>query len=486
MSLAVRVRFAPSPTGYLHVGGARTALFNWLLARNTGGVFVLRIEDTDRERSSGAMTDVILEGMRWVGLEWDEGPFHQADGIERHRADALKLLDSDAAYRCFCTVEDLDARRAAAQASGAAYRYDRRCASIPRAESDSRAGEGAPFTVRFNVPDGITGWEDAVHGRIEVQNREVEDFIVLRTDGTPIYNLAVVSDDIEMRITHVIRADEHINNTPRQILIYRALGAPLPVFAHVPMILGADGKKMSKRHGATAIGDYRLQGILPAAMRNFLALLGWAPGDDREIMPVEEMIERFSLEGVNKKSAVFDMNKLMWMNGQYISAMSAAELEPLVVEVLERNSASDLAADGARLRAAIDLVKTRAKSVTEFYSLVAPYVSDEVTHNPEAVAKHWSDATQVRARLEEVRERFAALPEWDAVSLEKELRGVAKRHGTAAAKVIHPLRVAVTGEAVSPGIFEVLSTLGRDVSLRRIERAVHVLRAREKQGSHSS
>jgi glutamyl-tRNA synthetase len=280
----LRVRFAPSPTGYLHVGGARTALYNWLLARQSGGVFVLRIEDTDRERSTDESTRTILDGMGWLGLGWDEGPYYQTQGVDRHRADAERLLAEGKAYRCFCTVEELEALR---QAAGVEYRYHRGCRAVPREESDRRAAAGERFTVRFRVPEGVTEWEDAVYGPIRFENESIEDLIILRGDGTPIYNLAVVSDDVELRITHVLRGEDHIANTPKQILLYQALGAPVPVFAHLPMILGADGRKLSKRRNAVAVGDYAEQGILPEALLNFLALLGWNPGGDVELMTID-------------------------------------------------------------------------------------------------------------------------------------------------------------------------------------------------------
>ena len=274
---APRVRFAPSPTGYLHVGGARTALFNWLYARHTGGTMVLRIEDTDRERSTESHTKVILDGLTWLGITWDEGPFFQGEYGPRHKADAERLVAEGKAYRCYCTKAELDAQRAAAEAAGAAFRYDRRCFRLPTDEIERRTNAGDPFTIRFLLQDEEIAWDDAVHGRIAFQGRDLDDFVILRSDGSAIYNLAVVSDDIAMTISHVIRGDDHISNTPKQIALYRALGHEPPVFAHVPMILGNDGKKLSKRHGATAVGDYQDQGILPAAMRNFLALLGWSP-----------------------------------------------------------------------------------------------------------------------------------------------------------------------------------------------------------------
>jgi glutamyl-tRNA synthetase len=469
----MRVRFAPSPTGYLHVGGARTALFNWLLARRHGGRFILRIEDTDRERSSAAMTQAILDGMRWLGLDWDGEPVHQADGLERHRADALRLLEAGRAYRCFCTAAELEERRRLAEAEGGGYRYDRRCLALDGVESERRAAAGAAFTVRFLVPEGHTEWSDAVHATIRFANTDIEDFIILRGDGTPIYNMAVVSDDVAMAITHVIRGDDHISNTPKQILLYRALGAPEPVFAHVPMILGPDGKRLSKRHGATAVGEYAHQGILPEAMVNFLALLGWNPGTEEEVFTAEALIERFSLEGINRKSAVFDPQKLEWMNGQHISRMPAETLEGLVRRELDAAGLLDPAAPPARdwLLALIELLKPRARRMADFAAQAQPYLAPVLQFDPEAVARHWKDPATAD-RLRAVRDAFAAAPAWDAEALEAALRGTAGQLGFGAGKLIHPLRVALTGMAVSPGIFEVAVVMGRDHVLRRIDEAV--------------
>ncbi|MFL5514212.1 MAG: glutamate--tRNA ligase, partial [Gemmatimonadales bacterium] len=362
-----RVRFAPSPTGYLHVGGARTALFNWLYAQHTGGTHVLRIEDTDRERSTEEHTKVILDGLRWLGVTWDEGPFFQGAYASRHQADAERLLAEGKAYRCFCTREELDAQRAQAEAAGMGFRYDRRCRNLPPAEVARRMREGAPSTIRFIMDETEIAWDDAVHGRISFQGRDLDDFVILRSDNSAIYNLAVVSDDIAMEITHVIRGDDHISNTPKQIALYRALGKDPPVFAHVPMILGSDGKKLSKRHGATAVGDYQDQGILPPAMRNFLALLGWSPGEDREILGEKEMVQLFSLEGIQKKPAVFDTTKLEWMNGQYLSALPVEELEQPVRRQLEQMG---ITVD-RDLRPLIDSVKARSRTILHVAQQVA-------------------------------------------------------------------------------------------------------------------
>ena len=477
MSGKPRVRFAPSPTGYLHVGGARTALFNWLFARQTGGTFVLRIEDTDQERSSDAMTQAILDGMEWLGLDWDEGPYHQADGLDRHRRDALRLLENGSAYRCFCSPEDLEAKRKEAAGVKLAYRYDRHCAlKVSSDEAERRAAAGEPFTVRFRVPEGETVWEDVVHGRTRFDNADIEDFIILRSDGTPIYNMAVVSDDAEMRITHVIRGDDHLSNTPKQILLYEGLGLELPTFAHVPMILGSDGKRLSKRHGATAVGQYREQGILPWAMMNFLALLGWSPGDDTEVMAVDELVERFSLDRIHKKSAVFDADKLEWLNGQHLSATDAERLEDIVADRLLAEGVTTAQALAERrdwFLELIGLLKTRARTVHDVVRQAAPYLREEIDYDEDAVAKHWAKKPdEVVERLRRLRDVYAGLDAWEEQPLEDALRGLAEEMEVGAGKLIHPLRVAVTGMAVSPGIFEVLVLMGRERVMARVDAAI--------------
>jgi glutamyl-tRNA synthetase len=329
---------------------------------------VLRIEDTDRERSTEAHTRVILDGLTWLGITWDEGPFFQGEYGPQHQADAERLLAEGKAYRCFCTREELDAQRASAEAAGLGFHYDRRCYRLTPVEIEQRLASGMPFTIRFLLPDDEIAWDDAVHGRISFQGGDLDDFVILRSDGTAIYNLAVVSDDIVMRISHVIRGDDHISNTPKQIALYRAFGHAPPVFAHVPMILGADGKKLSKRHGATAVGDYQDQGILAAAMRNFLALLGWSPGGDREILPEDEMVALFTLEGIQKKAAVFDTAKLEWMNGEYLSALPAADLISAVRRELDQMGVDVGDQDLVPL---INAVKSRARTILQIAERVA-------------------------------------------------------------------------------------------------------------------
>jgi glutamyl-tRNA synthetase len=473
-----RVRFAPSPTGFLHVGGARTALFNWLYARRYGGQFLLRIEDTDRARSTEESTAAIFEGLQWLGLDWDEDVVYQSQGLERHRADAEQLLGEGLAYRCFCTPEELREQREAADRRKESFKYDRRCDRLPRAEVERRIAEHLPFAVRFRVPEGTTEWDDLVHERIAFPNKDIEDFVILRSDGTPIYNMAVVSDDIAMRITLVMRGDDHISNTPKQILLYRALGAAPPRFAHVPMIHGIDGKKLSKRHGATAVADYQKEGILPSAMVNFLALLGWSPGGDREVMTLAEMVELFSVDGLQKKAAIFDPKKLEWMNGQHLSLLTAAVLEPKVTpELIATGLVTSEELEGRHdwYLALIDLLKVRARTVHDIVRQAVPYFPGPIEYDESAVAKNWKDPAVTAELLAAVRERLAALPQWESQAMEEALRQLAEERGLAAGKVFQPLRLALTGASVSPGIFDVLLAAGRDLSLVRLDQAVEAL-----------
>lgn len=475
-----RLRFAPSPTGYLHVGGARTALFNWLFVKHYGGQFLLRVEDTDKARSTEASTRAIFEGLEWLGLQWDEDVVHQGANLERHRADVQRLLDAGKAYRCFCTQAEIDEQRETAEARGEAFRYDRRCARLSTDEVASRVASGMPFVVRFAMPQGETTWNDLVHGPITFPNKDIGegDFIILRSDGTPIYNLAVVSDDVAMRITLVMRGDDHVSNTPKQILLYEALGAPLPQFAHLPNVNGPDGKKLSKRHGATAVGDYQHMGILPQAMVNFLALLGWSPGNDIEVMTVPEIIERFSVDGLSKNAAVFDLKKLEWMNGQHLSLMSAAELAPLVtrgVVAAGLASEADLSAREAWYFSLIDLLKVRARTTDDIVRQAIPYMREHIEYDAEAVAKTWKDAAAATDVLQATRDALAAAPAWDAQPLEESLRALAESRGVGAGKIFQPLRLALTGLTASPGIFDVLVMLGRERSLARIDAATEFL-----------
>ena len=475
----MRLRFAPSPTGYLHVGGARTAIFNWLLARKEGGVFVLRIEDTDRDRSSDEHTQAILDGLGWLGLDWDEGPFFQSEGVDRHRSDALRLLAEGKAYRDFADPEQV--REEAAARNMHPSRVAREKAdALGLEEAERRAAAGEPHAVRFRVPDGETRFEDLIHGEVRFGNDDVDDLVILRSDGTPVYNLAVVSDDAEMRITHVIRGDDHLSNTPKQVLLYRALGLPEPLFAHVPLILGPDGKRLSKRHGATAVGDYAKEGILPEAMLNFLALLGWSPGDDRELMTRAELVEAFSVERVLKKSAVFDAEKLSWLNGKHLAARPHDELSAEVRTRLAGEESLDLSllGDPSFTDPVVDLLVPRSRTLEDLAQQAIPFVREPVAYEPDAVAKHWAkDPAATADILERLQGALQEVQPWNAESVEPAVRGVAEALEVGAGKVIHPLRVALVGQASSPGIFDVLAVLGRDRALSRIERGLAHVRA---------
>ena len=468
----MRLRFAPSPTGYLHVGGARTALFNWLLARQAGGAFVLRVEDTDRDRSRPEHVDAILGGLSWLGIDWDEGPVFQADGLARHRRDAQRLLDAGRAYLDFTAREDFERARDAAVAAGTgtvARLAREMAAGVSPEEGRRRAEAGEPFAVRFLVPPGTTEWQDLVHGPTRFDNGEIDDFVILRSDGTPTYNLAVVSDDVEMAITHVVRGDDHISNTPKQILLYEALGAPVPAFGHLPLILGPDGKRLSKRHGARAVEAFEAEGVLPDAMVNFLALLGWSPGTDEELLSRDDLIERFSLERVLKKGAVFDAAKLFWMNGQYIARMEAGEVAAALRGVLGPDA---IPLDDAAFERMAAALAPRSRTFAEMARLARPYIAPLEGYDAKAAWKSWyRDRAGTAELLREVLDGLASAA-WEAEPLEAALRGLAAERGVGAGKVFQPPRLALTGLPASPGIFDVLLILGRERSLGRVERAI--------------
>ena len=434
---------------------------------------ILRIEDTDFERSSEEMVEGILVGMRWLGLEWDEGPFYQSQRLDLYRATAEKLIASGHAYYCFCTKAELEARRAEAAAAGRPPMYDRRCRSIDRATAAARKASGEAAAVRFAVPDGgSTGFNDAVFGRVEFANSEIEDFVLLRSDGIPTYHLSVVADDIDMRLTHIIRGADHISNTPKQVLQYQALGAALPIFAHVPLILGPDKTRLSKRHGATSVIAYKEMGIVPEAFRNFLALLGWTPGaeyKDREIFSSDELTRLFSLDGISKSNAVFNNDKLAWFNTEYIRAYNAAKLLPLIQEEWE---AAGFTPDRTEqdILAAIDLLKPRARSLKDFATTFRAYFSDNFEYDPVAVAKFLKDGA-VRAFLVQLAQRYAETPEFTEASTELTLRAFADENRIKAGMLINGARVALTGQAVAPSLFAVMATLGKQRVITRLAAA---------------
>jgi glutamyl-tRNA synthetase len=468
----IRVRFAPSPTGYLHVGGARTALFNWLFARHHGGRFILRIEDTDLERSQESMVRGILEGLSWLGLDWDEGPFFQSQRLDHYRQTVQKLLEEGTAYPCFCAAEELAAKREAAIQAKQDPQYDGTCRNLTPAQRSGKEAAGGSRVIRFKVPaQGNLIFQDAVFARISTDLGTVEDFVLLRSDEMPTYHLGVVVDDLEMEISHVIRGADHISNTPKQILLYQALRAPLPEFAHVPLILGPDKSRLSKRHGATSVAAYRDRGCLPEAFRNFLSLLGWAPEDKKEIMATSELIERFSLKGISRNNAVFNLEKLDWMSAQYIAGKPAAELFPMVRQELEQASLwqEEFGTSSSEwfLRV-IDLLKPRAKVLPGFVRNGRPFFSDTLETDPVAREKFLKDPALPRL-MPGLAGELESLPSFSLEAAEAALRGYAERNQVKPGLLINAARVLLTGQGVAPGIFEVMVALGRDRTVRRLK-----------------
>jgi glutamyl-tRNA synthetase len=483
--MAPRVRFAPSPTGYLHVGGARTALFNWLFARRLGGVLVLRIEDTDVERSTKDMVDGILDGLRWLGLDWDEGPkiggaygpYFQSERLDRHRAMAERLVAQGSAYYCYCTPDALKAKRDAAEAASGGWRYDRICSALTAAAIASRERDHVPRAIRFRVPEGKTRFDDLVHGPIEFDGANIEDFVLVRADGHPTYQLSVVSDDVDMKISHVVRGDDHISNTPKQILLYQAIGADVPKFAHVPLILGPDKKRLSKRHGATSVTEYARQGYLPEAMFNFLALLGWSPGNDREMFTRDELIAAFALEGISGGNAVFNPGKLDWFNQQHLMRIAPDELARRLRPSFEEAGlwSDEYVGDRhAWFYAVLELLKPRAKRLDDFAPQGRFFFTDALEYDGAAVDKHLR-SPGMNGHLTALGNAFTAVDSFDPTSTEAALRAVADARGVKAASLIHAVRVAVTGKAVSPGLFEVLALLGRNRVNARLAAAERLL-----------
>jgi glutamyl-tRNA synthetase len=481
--MSLRVRFAPSPTGYLHVGGARTALFNWLLARRHGGVFVLRIEDTDAERSSWEMVAGIVDGLRWLGLDWDEGPdvggphapYFQSQRLDKYREHARALVQRGRAYYCYCTPDDLQKKRADAEARGEAWSYDRACVHRDAADVARLEAAGAPKAIRFHVPPGRTAFADQVHGDIAFDNANIEDFVILRSDGQPTYHLSVVVDDIDMEITHVIRGDDHISNTPKQILLYDAFEKPAPKFAHVPLIMGPDKKRLSKRHGATSVMEYQRLGYLPEAMVNFLALLGWSPGGDREVLTRDELTSLFTLEGISGGNAVFNIEKLDWFNQQHIARMAndalLAAIEPPLRDAGLWRDELRTSERGWIFRV-LDLLKPRVKKLDHLVDEIRPFlVADEQLQiDPAAAAKHLT--AEVRPVLSTLADAIASAPPPDGAAAEVALRSTAEQASMKAAPLIHATRVAITGRAVSAGLFDVVAILGPARVVERLRRAV--------------
>lgn len=476
-----RVRFAPSPTGHLHIGGARTALYNWLLARHHGGTFILRIEDTDRARSTQAYLESILEDLRWLGLTWDEGPevggpagpYFQSERSEAHRAHISTLIERNLAYRCYCTPQELAERRSRAPMEGRDWRYDRKCRDLPERERARLEASGRPSVVRFRVPDGKTSFEDMILGPVEVANEELDDLVIARSDGTPTYNLVVVADDLEMEVTHVVRGSDHLSNTPKQILIFRALGHEPPTYGHLPLVLAPDRQVLSKRRGAVAIGEYRRRGYLPEALVNYMALLGWSYDGAQEIFSLDELARLFDVSRVSRKAAAFDEEKLEWVNAQWIKRLPVEErTDRLVPRLIEAGRLDPETAVGRRewLEAIVGAVGDRLKTLEDFHKYAGFFLADDIDYASIAV-----DKVLAKPGVEEILAGlcgvFEAAPDFETSTLEELIRAYMGSTGLKLGEIVQPLRVAVTGDTVSPGIFETLSLLGRTRVLERVRRA---------------
>jgi glutamyl-tRNA synthetase len=486
-----RVRFAPSPTGYLHVGGARTALFNWLFARHEGGTLLLRIEDTDIERNRPELVDGILEGLKWLGIEWDEGPIFQSQRFDLYRAAAERLLASGAAFRCYCKAaaysggDTASGPEAESEGDDEGPKVQKNiacpCRDLTDVERAAKEQSGIARAIRFRVPrTGVTQFEDAVFGPREVQNAEIEDFVLLRSNGLPTYQLSVVVDDIDMRITHIIRGADHLSNTPKQALIYRALGADPPIFAHVPLILGPDRTRLSKRHGATSVGSYADEGFLPEAFRNFLALLGWSPGEDAEFLRTSELIERFALSGVSRTNAVFDRAKLEWFNTQYLQKPPVEYVLPYVEAELKRAGlweGSHASRDRTWFATAVDLIRPRTRLLGDFTTWARAFFTDDFDYEAEAREKFWKDE-RLPGMLEKLADALDALPNWNHDACDSASRGVATAEGVKAGLLINATRVAIVGRAVAPPLFETMVVLGKEWVVTRLRRALPVVSSR--------
>lgn len=488
MSKPVRVRFAPSPTGSLHIGGARTALFNWLFARHNNGTFVLRIEDTDQERSTAASAAGIVEGFRWLGIDWDEGPevggpngpYFQSERRHIYPQYVQRLLDSGAAYYCYCTPAELEARREEARRAGRPPRYDRRCANLTAEQRAAFEAEGRKKAVRLRVPPGETVVHDRVRGRVVFNNEEIDDFVIVKSDGMPTYNFAVVVDDHLMGLTHVIRAEEHLPNTPKQIMIYNYLGWDAPEFAHVSMILAPDRSKLSKRHGAQSIQEFRELGFLPEAIINYIAFLGWSPEGDREIMSLEEMIRQFSLERINPTAAVYDIKKLTWMNGIYLREGDLDRIVDALIPFMIKSGLIEVVPSGterAHLKQIVAVTRDRAKTLVELADAISYFYRDDFEYDEKGVRKHF-DNPAVADLLREAANELKESSDFSVAATESVYRALIERRGISGGELIHPTRLALTGRTVGPGLFDVMSLLGRERTLARLARAIGYIEAR--------
>ncbi len=469
-------RFAPSPSGYLHVGGARTAIFNWLLARKFKGKFLLRIEDTDRARSTKESIQQILSGLKWLKIDWDGEIIFQSSRKKRHLEKADQLLNENKAYRCFCTREELEAKRLLAEQQKINKRYDGTCRNLTPDQINENLAAGKPFAIRFKVPAGQVVWKDLIHGEMVVNNDTLDDFIIVRSDGNPVYQLSVVADDHDMGVTTVLRGDDHLANTNKQILLYRALSWPVPEFGHLPLILGQDKKRLSKRHGATSVEEFKDRGIFPETLFNYLCLLGWSPGTEREIFSREELIREFSIDRINHTPAVFDEKKLIWLNAKYMANKSNSDLKKILQPWIRNCHWNQDGMNQSAFDLLLNLVKIRAKSVIELQEAVRFYFEDPGEYEEKGIRKYFSK----KENYEILNALSSEYEQWSGSlhgvqEIEDWLRAFAEKRGQSAGKIIHPLRLALTGKTASPGIFEIIHILGRDKVLRRLKKATEFM-----------
>lgn len=476
-----RVRFAPSPTGELHIGGARTALFNLLFARAKGGVFVLRIDDTDLERSRPEYIEALLDTMRWLGLDWDEGPYFQSRRVPEYNREATRLLEENKAYHCYCTTEELAAGREAAKKAGKPYLYPGRCRNLPREEERAFLAEGRTPVLRLAVPgEGETVVNDVIRGDVTFENSNLDDFIIVKTNGVPTYNFASVVDDYQMNITHVIRGEEHLSNTPRQQLCAKALGYSLPAYVHLPMILAPDRSKLSKRHGATAVEQFREQGYLPEALINYMALLGWSPGEE-EIISYSEMVNLFSLQRVNKTAAVYDVTKLTWMNGHYLRETGIDRIVSLALPFFTCEGLIEETPDAKAmdyLKEVVGVVRDRVKTLAELAEASTYFFSDKFSYDEKGMKKHFA-GNETASLLRKAADSLRNLEQFNAEEAETAFKVLSEKMGLSTGKLIHPTRLAVSGRTMGPALFDLIAVLGREKSVRRMEQAASFI---EKKG----
>ncbi|HBT50362.1 MAG TPA: glutamate--tRNA ligase [Caldanaerobacter subterraneus] len=468
----VRVRFAPSPTGSLHIGGARTALFNWLFARHHGGKFILRVDDTDLERSTEESMRGILEGLQWLGIDWDEGPIYQSQRLDEYRKFANKLLEEGKAYYCFCTKEELEEMRKQAEREGRPFMYTGKCRNLTKEQIENYLKEGRKPVIRLKTPrEGKTVVHDIIRGDVEFDNSTIDDFIIMKSDGMPTYNFATVVDDYQMGITHIIRAEEHLSNTPKQILIYEALGVPLPQFAHVSMVLAPDRTKLSKRHGATSVQEFRDQGYLPEAIVNYITLLGWAPLDGEEIFDVRKSIREFSLERVSKNPAVYDVQKLTWINGHYIRSYDLDKLTQAIIPFLQKKGLIGENYDYEYIKKIVSVVREREKTLVDIADAMTYYFKEVESYEEKGVQKYFTKEGVVDI-LKKAAETLKNLEPFNKFTAEEAYRKLVEELGISSSALFHPTRLAISGRTFGPGLFDIMEFLGKEKTVARIERAI--------------